>query len=104
MYLAIFRSRKRAGFDEAAYAADADRMEALARAHKGFVAFRTYKAEDGETLSMSEWQTQEDARAWAHNLEHVQVQARGRNEFYETYTVYSCNEPTVRQFDRGQRP
>ena len=31
MYLVVFRNRKRPGIDAAAYAADAARMEALAR-------------------------------------------------------------------------
>ena len=100
MYLNVFRSRKRANFDGEAYAADAARMQALARTQKGFISFRTYAAEDGETLSMSEWQTEEHARAWQRNAEHVAVQGKGRSEYYETYTVYSCREPQVRSFNR----
>lgn len=100
MYVNVFRSRKRADYDAAAYAADAERMQELARAQKGFVSFRTYAAEDGETLSMSEWQTEEDARAWQRNAEHVAVQRKGRTDYYETYTVYSCREPEVRTFSR----
>jgi heme-degrading monooxygenase HmoA len=79
-------------------------MEALARTQKGFVSFRTYSADDGETLSMSEWASEEDARAWQRNAEHVAVQSKGRTDYYETYTVYSCNEPQVRSFNRkGER-
>ena len=100
MYVTLFRSRKRAGFDAAAYDADAERMETLARTQKGFIAFRTYKADDGETLSMSEWQTEEHARAWQRNAEHVAVQGKGRSDYYETYTIYSCREPQVRSFNR----
>ena len=100
MYMNVFRSRKRADMDAGAYAADAARMEALAREQKGFIAYRSYKAEDGETLSMSEWESEEDARAWARNLEHAKVQGRGRTEYYESYTVYSCADPRVRQFSR----
>ena len=102
MYVNVFRNRKRADIDAAAYAEDAARMEALARAQKGFIAYRSYKAEDGETLSMSEWESEEDARAWARHLEHIAVQGRGRAEYYESYTVYSCNNPAVRQFDRSK--
>jgi heme-degrading monooxygenase HmoA len=101
MYVNIFRSRKRADFDAAAYDADAERMEALARTQKGFISFRSYSADDGEKLSMSEWETEEDARAWQRNAEHVAVQGKGRSDYYETYTVYSCNEPQVRSFNRG---
>jgi heme-degrading monooxygenase HmoA len=102
MYVNVFRSRKRADIDIDAYAADAERMEALARAQKGFISYRSYKAEDGETLSMSEWETKEDARAWQRHAEHAAVQGRGRSEYYESYTVYSCVDPDVRQFNRSK--
>jgi heme-degrading monooxygenase HmoA len=88
--------------DAAAYAADAARMEALARTQKGFIAYRSYKAEDGETLSMSEWETEADARAWQRHADHTLVQARGRSDYYESYTVYSCADPSVRHFDRSK--
>ena len=99
MYLNVFRNRKRANFDAEAYAADAARMEALARTQKGFISFRRYTADDGEALSISEWETEEDAHAWAHNPEHAAVQARGRSVYYEGYVVYSCVNPQVRLFE-----
>ena len=101
MYMNVFRHRKAGDFDAEAYSADAARMEALARAQKGFISFRRYSAEDGEFLSISEWETQADARAWARHPEHVKVQARGRSEYYESYVVYSCADPEVRSFSRS---
>jgi len=101
MYMNVFRSRKRADIDAAAYAEDAARMEALAREQKGFIAYRSYKAEDGETLSMSEWESEADARAWARNLDHAAVQGKGRADYYESYMVYSCDQPRVTTFDRS---
>ena len=98
MYMNIFRHRKVEGFDAEAYAADAARMEALARAQKGFISFRRYTAADGEFLSMSEWETREDAQAWARHPEHRQIQARGRSQYYQSYVVYSCTDPEVRHF------
>ncbi len=100
MYLNVFRHRKRVDFDAEAYAADAARMELLAGAQKGFISFRRYTGNDGEFLSMSEWETEEDARAWAGNPEHAVVQARGRSEYYESYVVYSCPSPQIRRFER----
>ncbi len=100
MYLNVFRSRKRADMDAEAYAEDAARMEALARQQPGFIAYRSYRAEDGETLSMSEWESEDHARAWARHAEHAKVQGRGRAEYYESYTVYSCPDPHLRHFAR----
>jgi heme-degrading monooxygenase HmoA len=101
VYLNVFRNRKCATFDAEAYAADAARMEALARAQKGFISFRRYTAHDGEALSVSEWETEEDAREWARNPEHAAIQARARSEYYESYVVYSCVDPHVRRFEKG---
>jgi heme-degrading monooxygenase HmoA len=99
MYMNLFRHRKVEGFDTEAYARDAARMEALARAQRGFIAFRRYASADGEFLSMSEWETREDARAWARHPDHVAIQARGRSQYYQTYVVYSCDDPEVRRFE-----
>lgn len=100
MYLNIFRHYKRAGIDAEAYAADAARMEQLARQQTGFLAFRRYAAADGEALSISEWESEADARAWARHPEHVAAQARGRADHYESYMVYCCTRPEVRHFGR----
>ncbi len=100
MYLNIFRSRKCGDMDGQAYSADAARMQALARVQKGFIAYRSYAAADGETLSMSEWETEEDARAWQRQIDHARVQAKGRSDYYESYTVYSCANPHVRTFTK----
>ncbi len=98
MYVNVFRTYKRADMDRAAYTADAGRMEALARQQKGFIAFRRYAAADGETLSLSEWESEEDACAWARHAEHAAVQDRARSAYYESYVVYSCADPAIRRF------
>jgi len=95
----VFRARKRPGYDAEAYAVDAARMLALARAQKGFIAYRKYLADDGEAVSISEWETEADARAWARHPEHAATQARGRLAYYESYVVYSCPDPQVRRFE-----
>jgi heme-degrading monooxygenase HmoA len=102
VYVNVFRSRKRASFDAEAYAADVARMEALARTQKGFIAYRRYMASDGESLSMTEWETEADAHAWGRHPEHVAVQAKGRAEYYESYAVYACVDPQVRRFARAE--
>ena len=102
MFLIVFRNRKRADMDAAAYAADAERMEYLAAAQPGYLSFRSYAAEDGEVVAISEWADEAAARAWAGHAEHAQVQARGCASYYESYTVYSCADPRVRHFDRSE--
>jgi heme-degrading monooxygenase HmoA len=101
MFLVVFRNRKRADVDAAAYAADAARMEALARRQPGFVAFKSYAAEDGEVVSLSEWADEASAQAWRRDALHAAVQARGRAQYYAEYTLFACPSPRVRRFAEG---
>ncbi|WP_338466989.1 antibiotic biosynthesis monooxygenase [Novosphingobium sp. ZN18A2] len=102
MYVNVFRSHKHEGHDAARYAADAEAMRALAETQPGFISFKSFAAPDGETLSMSEWESEEHARAWQRHAAHIAVQGRGRADYYESYTVYSCAEPEVRRFKRNE--
>lgn len=103
MYLTVFRNRKRADMDAAAYAADAARMEALAAAMPGFVSIKGFLAEDGEVVTISEWDSHAAAQAWGRHPDHAIVQQRGKNEYYEEYTLYSCVDPPMRRFERTGR-
>ncbi|WP_232492952.1 antibiotic biosynthesis monooxygenase family protein [Novosphingobium kaempferiae] len=104
MFLVVFRNRKRADIDVDAYIHDSMEMEALAEAQPGFLLFRSYTADDGEVLSMSEWESAEHAAAWARHAEHVVVQQRGRAEYYQEYTLYACDVPRVQRFDMSAAP
>ncbi|MCJ2186941.1 antibiotic biosynthesis monooxygenase family protein [Novosphingobium beihaiensis] len=98
MHMTVFRSRKRPGLNVEAYQSDAARMVELARAQPGFLSYKTFMAEDGETVTISEWANEADAKAWGSHFEHRAVQNRGRSEYYNTFTVYSCDRPGVRGF------
>lgn len=100
MFLVVFRNRKRADIDAAAYAADAVAMEQLARAQPGFVSFKSYVADDGEVIALSEWADAAAARAWGSQPDHAVVQARGRAAYYESYTLYTCDTPRTHRFER----
>lgn len=101
MHLTVFRNRKRADMDAAAYSADAARMERTAAAMPGFVSVKSFHADDGETVTISEWQSLDAARYWGRQPDHAQVQQRGKNEYYEEYTLYSCTDPLIRRFQRS---
>ena len=100
MFLVVFRNRKRADIDYAAYDAEADRMLALAQAQPGYLSFKSYAADDGEVIAVSEWEDEAAARAWGRVAEHRTTQQRGRTEFYENYTLFACPEPRVHHFAR----
>ena len=100
MFLVVFRNRKRAGLDQAAYGADAAQMEELARAQPGFLSFKSYVAEDGEVIALSEWSSAEAARAWGSQPDHAVVQGRGRQDYYQDYTLFTCDNPRTHRFER----
>lgn len=98
MCLVVFRNRKRADIDQAAYAADAAQMEQMARQQPGFLSFKSYASEDGEVIALSEWESEEAARGWGRVAEHRAVQAKGREAYYESYTLFGCNDPHIHRF------
>lgn len=98
MFLVVFRNRKRADIDAAAYAADAERMETLARARPGFLAFKSYTAEDGEVVAISEWENEASALGWRRDAEHAEVQDKGRAAYYESYTLFAGEPVRVHHF------
>lgn len=100
MYMNVFRSRKRADIDSAAYAADDARMTALAAAQPGYVSYQYFVAPDGETVAISIWESQDHASAWGRHPEHVAVRARGRAEYYDSYTMYVCIDPAITNFEK----
>ena len=100
MFLVVFRNRKRADYDAAAYLADAALMEAMARARPGFVSFKSYTAEDGEVIALSEWADAQAAHGWGSQPDHALVQARGRSDYYQDYTLYTCDDPRTHRYER----
>jgi heme-degrading monooxygenase HmoA len=100
MFLVVFRNRKRADIDRAGYRAEADLMEAMARRQPGFISFKSYAADDGEVVALSEWENEDAALAWRRVAEHSAAQSRGRSEFYEEYTLFACKHPRIHRFSR----
>lgn len=101
MFLVVFRNRKRAGLDAAAYAADAERMERLAMAQPGYLSFKSYASDDGEVIALSEWESEAAARSWAEHADHRAVQHKGRAEYYEDYALFACADMRIHRFERS---
>jgi heme-degrading monooxygenase HmoA len=104
MFLVVFRNRKRADIDHAVYGAEANLMEDMARRQPGFMSFKSYIANDGEIIALSEWEDEDAALAWRRVAEHSAAQSRGRSEFYEDYTLFACKHPRIHRFSRKDGP
>ncbi|WP_179506314.1 MULTISPECIES: antibiotic biosynthesis monooxygenase family protein [unclassified Sphingomonas] len=102
MYLVVFRNRKQAGIDAAAYSADAQAMEDLARVQPGFRSFKSYLADDGEVIALSEWDSEDAALAWRKQADHARVQSRGRADYYQSYTLFAGTPSRIHHFERSE--
>ena len=67
-----------------------NRMSELALAMPGYVSHKGYVAEDGERLTLFEWESADALRAWATHSEHVSVKVLGRQKFYSQYHLQVC--------------
>ena len=103
MFLVVFRNRKRADIDPAVYDAESARMEDMARDQPGYRSFKSYVADDGETIALSEWDNEASARGWGQVAEHAVAQANGRERYYASYTLYACPDPRTHRFERRER-
>jgi heme-degrading monooxygenase HmoA len=86
MIVTVFRSRLKPGVDDA-YLPMADRMDALARTMPGYISHKRFTAEDGERVTIVEFESEEAVRAWRHHPEHKAAQAKGREAFYAVYRI-----------------
>jgi heme-degrading monooxygenase HmoA len=97
LILGIFRSRLRDGAQ--AYPATAERMEALVRGMPGFLGIKTFRADDGERVSLFAFESLEALAAWRDHPEHRDAQRRGREEFYAEYSIQICEPIREARFE-----
>lgn len=97
MIVAIFRSRVRED-NEKEYYRRADQMAEIATRMPGFISFKGFTAEDGERVSIHEWESAAHLAAWRNHPAHLKMQQYGRDHFYEEYTLYVCDSPRTSRF------
>lgn len=87
--ITIFRSRLRPEHADE-YVQVAERIHQLAETMPGFVAIKTFSADDGERVSIVEFSSAEAHNAWRDHPEHRQAQRLGRERFYAEYHIQVC--------------
>jgi len=70
------------------YAEMADLMETLAKQQSGFLGMESARNEVGITVSY--WQNLESIKNWKANLNHLNAQQKGREQWYSFYKVRIC--------------
>jgi heme-degrading monooxygenase HmoA len=89
MIVTVFRSRLRPGVEDE-YGPLARRMVELAVAMPGYVSHKIFIADDGERLTLVEFESLEAHEAWRTHTEHLQAQRAGRQRFYSEYSTAMC--------------
>lgn len=100
MVLTVFRSRLRPeSLDD--YSALAPQIAARARSMPGYKSHKVFVAEDGERVTLVEFESEEAQRGWSQDHEHLNAKAQGRRNFYAEYTLQVC---TVMRESRYKAP
>ena len=89
MILTVFRSRVKPEAQEE-YKSWAARMSETARRMPGYLSHKGFVAEDGERVTIVEFESAEAQRAWSLHPEHVEAKKKGRASFYTEYRVLVC--------------
>jgi heme-degrading monooxygenase HmoA len=102
MYLTVFRARLRPGIDMAELGRLGERMYALATAMPGFVSYKDFTSEDGESVTLVEFASEAELLAWRNHAEHREAQERGRREFFTEYSIQVCQPQRAYRFSLAE--
>ena len=90
MMVVVFRARRTPAGAGEEYQHWFTRMTELARDMPGYISHKAYVAEDGERLTLFEWESADTLQAWATHPEHAAVKKLGRQKFYTEYRAQVC--------------
>jgi heme-degrading monooxygenase HmoA len=97
-YVIVFRSRLRPGV-EAEYNVRAEQMYAIVSQMAGLLSAKDYTADDGERVSIIEFDSAEHLRAWREHPYHLRTQLEGRERWYASYDIAICVVERAAHFD-----
>ena len=90
MVVIVFRARLKPEANQEALAQVGQRMYELASSMPGYISYKDFAAEDGESAAIVEFESLETLAAWREHPEHRAVQQRGRDEFFAEYRIQVC--------------
>jgi heme-degrading monooxygenase HmoA len=101
MIVTVFRSRLMPNVREE-YVALVDRMIELAETMPGYISHKGFFADDGERVTVVEFEHEEGMRAWRMHPEHRAAQKKAREIYYSEYSVQVCNLVRESRFKREE--
>src|SRR5262245_166026 len=96
MVVVVFRARLKPGVNMMELVKVGERMYELVSSMPGYISHKDFTAEDGENVSIFEFDCLESVAAWREHPEHKQAQRRGRKEFFAEYHIQVCS--TIRDY------
>ena len=90
MVVVTFRNRFNPGVDMQEYGQRVGKLFEIVSAMPGFRGIRSYEGEDGEKLSLIEFDSHESLAAWRDQAEHRIAQELGRQNYYSEYQLQIC--------------
>ena len=86
MIVILFRSKLTAEAGQDYADRDAELSEAV-KSQPGFIAVKSFKADDGERLTVVWWKDRETLEQWRTHARHVETKQLGRAKWYEYYRM-----------------
>jgi len=86
-YYAVIFTSVRTEIEEG-YSEMADLMITLAKQQEGFIGVESARSEIGITVSY--WKDIDSIRNWKQNIDHLEAQQQGREQWYQSYTTKIC--------------
>ena len=99
MIVTVFRSRLLPGFKDE-YVALVDRMQEIARSIPGYISHKGFWSDDGERVTIVEFEHKEGQKAWRMHPEHLEAQKLGRVKYYEMYDIIVAEVDYHHRFER----
>jgi len=99
MVVIVFRSHLREGADLALLEQLGQRMATLAQAMPGFKSYKDFQAEDGEALTLVEFDSLQALQAWRDHPEHQAAQQMARDALLARYEITVCSPLRAYRFD-----
>jgi heme-degrading monooxygenase HmoA len=99
MIVTVFRSRLMPGLKDE-YVALVARIAEVAKSIPGYISHKGFWADDGERVTIVEFEHEEGQRAWRMHPEHIEAQKLGRSKYYEMYDIKVAEVRYDHHFER----
>jgi heme-degrading monooxygenase HmoA len=103
MMVIVFRNRRTPEGESEDYKQWSTRMGEIARKMPGYISHKGYVAEDGERLSLFEWESADTLHAWSVHPDHVPIKKMGRQKFFTKYRLQVCELVRESKFKRDAK-